>query len=398
TAGAIFAFDTAKNWDQFRAAAQSFQVPSQNLVYADVDGNIGYQAPGSIPIRAAGDGTMPVPGWTSRYGWTGMLPFDELPSAYNPPSGYIVTANNAAVGPDFPHLITADWDYGYRANQIQVRLTALIAKGKKLTAADFADIQADKYDAAAAHLVPILRTVGADRAPSSGAARGAKLLAGWNYHDDADSAAAAYFNIFWRNLLADAFGRKLPASAPPTGGDRWFQVVQTLAKQPDSSWWTDKKLGVGNRDQMFAHVADEAWAEATRLMGSDPAKWRWDSIHTLTLTNASLGKSGVGPIEALFNRGPYPVGGGSSVVDAVGWDASVGYTVDWLPSMRQVIDLSDFDKSTWVNLTGASGHAFNPHYTDQTPLWQTNKTRDWPFSAKAVSAATDETLTLRPPS
>ncbi|MEO7016128.1 MAG: penicillin acylase family protein [Leifsonia sp.] len=398
TAGAIFAFDTAKNWDQFRAAAQSFQVPSQNLVYADVDGNIGYQAPGAIPIRAAGDGTMPVPGWTSQYGWTGMLPFDELPSAYNPPSGYIVTANNAAVGPDFPQLITADWDYGYRANQIQVRLTGLIAKGKKLTAADFADIQADKYDAAAADLVPILRTVGADRAPSSGAARGAKLLAGWNYHDDADSAAAAYFNIFWRNLLADAFGRKLPASAPPTGGDRWFQVVQTLAKQPDSPWWTDKKLGVGNRDQMFAHVAAEAWAEATRLMGSDQAKWRWDSIHTLTLANASLGKSGVGPIEALFNRGPYPVGGGSSVVDAVGWDASVGYTVDWLPSMRQVIDLSDFDKSTWVNLTGASGHAFNPHYTDQTPLWQTNKTRDWPFSAKAVSAATDETLTLRPPS
>ncbi|MFF1878727.1 penicillin acylase family protein [Leifsonia sp. NPDC058230] len=396
TPAAIFAFDTAQNWEQFRAAAEMFQVPSQNLVYADVDGNIGYQAPGAMPIRASGDGTVPVPGWTSQYGWTGTVPFAELPSAYNPPSGYIVTANNAAVGPDFPRLITKDWEYGYRANQIQLRLQALLAKGTKLTAADFASIQADTYNANAADLTPILLDVGAQTGEDDGVSRGARLLAGWNYHDDADSAAAAYFNIFWRNLLADAFRRKLPASAPPTGGDRWFAVVETLAQQQDSPWWTDEKLDVDNRDEMFARAADEAWSEATRLMGSDPEKWRWDRIHTITLTNASFGVSGIEPIEALFNRGPYPVGGGSSVVDAVGWDAAVGYTVDWVPSMRQVIDLGDFDKSTWINLTGASGHAFSPHYDDQTPLWQTNKTRPWPFSAKAVAAAADQTLTLRP--
>jgi len=226
--------------------------------------------------------------------------------------------------------------------------------------------------------------------------RAAQLLDGWNYHDDPDSAAAAYFNIFWRNLLVDAFARKLPSDAAPTGGDRWFRVVQELAKQPDSPWWSDKKLDVEGRDAMFDRAADDAWAEATKLMGGDPATWRWDSIHTITLTNASFGKSGVGPIEALFNRGPYPVGGGSSVVDAVGWDASVGYQVDWVPSMRQVIDLSDWDKSTWINLTGASGHAFSDHYDDQTPLWQTNRTRPWPFSTKAISRAADQTLTLRP--
>ena len=371
-------------------------MPSQNLVYADVDGNIGYLAPGAMPIRASGDGTMPVPGWTSQYGWTGTIPFDELPSAYNPPSGYIVTANNAAVGPSFPRLITKDWEYGYRANQIELRLQDLISQGKKLTADDFSRIQADKYDANAANLTPILLDVGAQADTTSGARRGARLLAGWDYHDDANSAAAAYFNIFWRNLLADAFGRKLPASAPPTGGDRWFAVVESLAQQPDSPWWTDKKLDIDSRDAMFEHAADEAWTEATRLMGGDPEKWRWDKIHTITLTNASFGESGIAPIEALFNRGPYPVGGGSSVVDAVAWDASVGYTVDWVPSMRQVVDLSDFDKSTWINLTGASGHAFSPHYDDQTPLWQTNKTRPWPFTAKAVAAATDQTLTLRP--
>ncbi|MFJ8894163.1 penicillin acylase family protein [Leifsonia sp. NPDC102414] len=396
TAGAIFAFDTATDWASFRAAAASFQVPSQNLIYADVDGNIGYQAPGSVPIRASGDGTMPVPGWTSRYGWVGTIPYDELPSVYNPPSGVIVTANNAAVGPAFPQLITKDWEYGFRANQIQVRLTKLIADGRKLTAADYASIQADKYDANAATLVPIIRELGASADPSSGVYRAAQLLAGWNYQDDADSPAAAYFNVFWRTLLQEAFGRKLPASAPPVGGDRWFAVVQNLVKDQNSSWWVDSKLGTSDRDTMFEVVADKAWTEAGRLMGGDQTTWRWDRIHTIELTNASFGESGVAPIEWLFNRGPYPVGGSSSVVDAVGWDASVGYQVDWVPSMRQVIDLSDFDKSTWINLTGASGHAFSPHYTDQTPLWQHNQTRPWPFSRTAIAAAADQTLTLRP--
>ncbi|WP_248616285.1 penicillin acylase family protein, partial [Leifsonia aquatica] len=171
TAGAIFAFDTATDWTSFRAAAANFQVPSQNLVYADVDGHIGYQAPGAVPIRAAGDGTVPVPGWTSQYGWVGTVPYDQLPSVLDPPSGYIVTANNAAVGPDYPVMITRDWEYGYRANQIAVRLQALVASGKKVTAAQLAAIQGDTYDANAATLVPLLRAVGDAADPSSGAAR-----------------------------------------------------------------------------------------------------------------------------------------------------------------------------------------------------------------------------------
>ncbi len=396
TAAAIFALDAATGWNQFRAAAAMFDVPSQNLLYADVEGNIGYQAPGRIPIRASGDGTVPVPGWSSQYGWTGYIPFDQLPSAFNPPSGFIVTANNAAVGADYPQMITRDWDYGYRANEITNRLSALIASGKKVTAADYSALQADTYDANASQLAPILQSAGVAASLTGGAARGVALLKNWNFHDDADSASAAFFNIFWRNLLVDAFGRKLPASAPPIGGDRWFAVVGNLASEPDSSWWTDKKLGVTNRDEMFAYAADKAWDEAVNLMGGDPSSWRWDRIHTLELTNASLGKSGVAPIEWLFNRGPYPVAGSSSVVNAVGWDASVGYQVDWVPSMRQVIDLADFDRSTWVNLTGASGHAFNANYVDQTALWQHHQTRPWPFTLASIKAASTRTLTLKP--
>jgi penicillin amidase len=392
TAEAIFAIDKATDWTSFRAAAQLFDVPSQNLLYADVDGNIGYQAPGLVPVRKQGDGTAPMPGWSSAYGWSGYVPFDQLPSVFNPPKGFIATANNAAVGPDYPVMITKDWDAGYRANQITGRIQALISRGQKITAKTMSSIQADRYDANAATLVPLLTSLHL----SGDAGKAVALLKNWNYRDDGDSAAAAYFNVFWRNLLQDAFARKLPKSTPPVGGDRWFQVVASLTTQPDSSWWSDKTLGISGRDAMLTYAAKKAATEASKLMGSNPNGWRWDSIHTLSLTNASFGESGIGPIEWLFNRGPYPVGGSSSVVDAVGWDASVGYQIDWVPSMRQVIDLSDFDASTWINLTGESGHAFHPNYVDQTPLWQSDKTRPWAFSAAAVTKATTNTLTLAP--
>ena len=396
TANAIFAFDTARDWAGFRAAAASFQVPSQNLLYADVDGNIGYQAPGLIPVRAKGDGTMPVPGWTSAYGWVGTIPYDQLPSVLNPPSGYIVTANNAAVGPQYPAMITRDWDAGYRANQIELRLTKLLDAGKRVTAKDMSSIQADTYDANAATLAPLIVAIGTNADQSSGVAKGAALLRGWNHHDDGDSAAAAYFAVFWKDLLADAFGRKLPSSAPPTGGDRWFQVVQSLVDQPDSAWWADDHLGTLDRDDMIEYAANQAWKEAQSRLGGDPKSWRWDRLHTLELTNASFGSSGVAPIEWLFNRGPYPLGGGASVVDATGWDASVGYQVDRVPSMRMVVDLGDLDRSTWINLTGSSGHAFDSHYDDQARLWAVGETRPWPFTPKAVRAAAAQTLTLKP--
>ncbi|MHA7986126.1 penicillin acylase family protein [Rathayibacter sp. CAU 1779] len=392
TAESIFTLDKANDWQDFRDAARQFDVPAQNLLYADTKGNIGYQAPGVIPVRKQGDGTTITPGWSSAFGWSGYIPFDRLPSAYNPPSGYIVTANNAAVGPQFPANLTMDWDSGYRAERITADLTKLIKAGKKITSADMSRIDADTYDANAAALVPILKKVSLD----AGTKKAVELLTHWNYRDDEDSAAAAYFNIFWRNLLQDAFARKLPAGAAPVGGDRWFQVVDSIANDKDSSWWVDADLGVQDRDDMFAYAADQAYREAVQLMGPDMSTWKWGDIHTLEVTNQSFGTSGIAPIEWLFNRGPYKLGGGSSVVDAVGWDASAGYAVNWVPSMRQVVDLSDFDHSTWINLTGDSGHAFNPHYVDQTPLWQHNETRTWAFSPDAVAKATQDTLELTP--
>jgi penicillin amidase len=392
TASAIFALGAATDWASFRQAAQLFDVPSQNLIYADVEGNIGYQAPGLIPIRLAGDGTVPVPGWTSTYGWNGYIPFESLPQSLNPPSGFIVTANNPPVGPDYPYLITGDWDLGYRAAEITARLQSLIDAGTPVTTGMMSTIQADTYSPLAARLVPVLQSI-----KTTGKTKEAlALFDGWDFKLDADSAAAAYFNIVWRNLLVDMFDEKLPAGTGFTGGDRSFAVVISLLDAPDSPWWSSDRVGAAGRDSMLKRVLNQAAAEGEKLMGADASAWQWGRIHTLEVTNTSFGESGIAPLEWLFNRGPYEVAGGSSVVDAVGWDATVGYTVNWVPSMRQVISLAAWDDSTWLNLTGSSGHAFHPNYVDQTGLWQHQQTRPWTFSLGAVRKAATNTLVLRP--
>ncbi|GAA1060923.1 penicillin acylase family protein [Agromyces bracchium] len=389
TPQSIFAMNRASTWEEFRAAAERFEVPSQNLVYADVDGNIGYQAPGRIPVRASGDGTVPLPGWTSENGWTGTVPYDELPSVLNPDRGYIVTANNA-VEKDGP-MLTRDWDLGYRAEGIERRLGELIAEGEPITVEAMGEIQFDTRDANAEAFLPVIAELDLD----GDAARGARLLADWDASADADSAQAAYFAVFWRTLLDGMFGG-LPESTRPVGGDRWFSVLGTLLGQPDDAWWSDRASGATGRDAVLAAALGTAWAEASALMGDDPASWRWGELHTLTLTNQTFGESGIGPIEWLFNRGPYETGGGSAIVNANGWDATLGYEVNWVPSMRMVIDLQNFNDSTWVNLTGASGHAFHPHYDDQAELWQAGETREWPFSTRAVRRAATDTLVLQP--
>jgi penicillin amidase len=389
TPSSIFAMNRATDWASFQRAADLFDVPAQNLVYADVAGNIGYQAPGAIPIRKAGDGTLPMPGWTSATGWSGMVPFEQLPSVLNPARGYIVTANNAV--DDTGPALTRDWDLGYRADALERRILELTADGGLVTADDMTDLQLDTHDANAQAFLPVIAGLELD----GDAKRGADLLDGWDAETGPDSAQAAYFAVFWRTLLDRMFGG-LPDSTRPEGGDRWFAVVGSLLAEPDDPWWSDDEAGATGRDAVIAASLEAAWGEASDRLGDDPADWRWGLLHTLTLENASFGRSGIGPIEWLFNRGPFETGGGSAIVNAIGWDARVGYQADWVPSMRMVVDLDDLDASTWVNLTGASGHAFHPHYADQTPLWQHGESRAWPFTTEAVRDAAEDTLVLLP--
>ncbi|MFE6619482.1 penicillin acylase family protein [Streptomyces sp. NPDC057740] len=438
---AVFAIDKAANWTDFRGAAALFDVPSQNLIYADTKDNIGYTLPGKIPTRAKGyDGSVPAPGWDSRSRWTGYIDEDELPYEYNPSRGYIVTANQAVVDKaKYPYTLTTDWGYGARSQRINDLIQSKIDGGGKISTDDMRQMQLDNSSEIARLLVPELLKIDIsdkDVRDAADVREAQELLEGWDRTQDADSAAAAYFNAVWRNILKLAFGNKLPKElrvkgqcllvdpvsttgpvdatekvrecgerdtdqAQPDGGDRWFEVVRTLMEDKDSDWWTTPKSGNRkganhNRDDLFRRAMVDARWELTAKLGKDIDTWSWGRLHRLFLKNQTLGTEGPGVLQYILNRGPWKLSGGEATVNASGWNAAGGYGVVWVPSMRMVVNLSDLDKSKWINLTGASGHAYSAHYTDQTDKWADGELLDWSFSDKAVEDSTSDTLVLRP--
>lgn len=391
---AVFALDVAHDWSSFRQAAAEFAVPAQNMLYADRAGNIGYQMPGAIPIRSDGDdGRYPAAGWTGRDRWVGEIPFAALPTELNPPSGYIASSNNAVVGPGYPYVITTDWSDGYRSD----RIAELIKAAGKVDADTMRAIQDDTLNPMAAQLDPYLLAV----RPGDAALPAQALLRGWDGMQPVDSAAAAYFNAVWRHLLTLTFTDDISRTAAdpdPDGGGRWFQVVGNLLEHPNDPLWansTDPRH-LTDRDDVLRAAMDDAAAELHDRLGPDPASWQWGQLHTLTLTNATLGTGGPAPVQWALNQAPVEMPGGTDAVNATGWDARDGYEVDWGPSMRMVVDLADLDASGWVNQTGASGHAFSSHYSDQTATWAAGRTYPWPFSAGAVDAAATSRLDLEP--
>jgi penicillin amidase len=412
TADAIFALNKATDWESFRAAASLFEVPAQNLVYADTHGHIGYQAPGKIPTRPAGtgagqsDGTWPRLGWSSDWDWTGYIPFEELPSELDPAEGFIVTANQAVVGPSYGYRLTEDWDYGYRSQRIREVLAGKTSDGGKVSPQDMAALQNDTRNGFAPTLVPALlaaplqasETLTPEQRDFTLEAR--DLLRSWDYTQPPDSAAAAYYNAVWSELLDATFADALPDAVRPDGGSRWFEVVGALLQDRESPWWDDQRTPtvVENRDQVIVQALVAARLDLTARLGKDPSRWEWGKLHSLQLRNSVFGGDGVpAPVRELFNPGQVRLGGGTSIVDATGWDASEpGFEVDWVPSMRMVVDLSHLDASTWVDLTGISGHPWSPHYGDQLEAWASGEQLPWPFSREAVEAAAEDSLTLRP--
>jgi penicillin amidase len=395
TMDAVDQLNTAQNWDEFRSAASLFEVPAQNLIFASTTGDIGYQTPGKIPIRQGYDGKYPALGWDPAESWSGFIPFSALPNVKNPDDGFVVTANQASVYKDYPYFLTDDWSYGARSQRIVDEVVKLTLNGKRISADQIRTLQFDSRNENASFLVPRIK----DLDITGASAEALKLFDGWDYSQPANSAAAAYFNAFWRHLLVDTFDDELPTGYQPDGGDRWFEVIRNLWSAPNDPWWTDKKAAgsSGGRDAIVKRALDEATAELTSAQGGDPAKWTWGQMHTLTVRNQTLGTSGIGPIEAIFNRGPVETSGGESVVNATGWDASSGnYEVTWVPSMRMVLDLSRFDASTWVHLTGNSGHTYSANYVDQLDAWRDGTTFPFAFTKSGVAAAAVDTLTLKP--
>ncbi len=390
---AIWGFDKANDWFQFREAARDFHVPAQNLVYADKQGNIGYQMPGDIPIRKSGDGRYPVPGWTGQYDWTGYIPFDQLPYTYNPAEGYIATANNEVPPAGYPYFITADWDYGFRDN----RIVEMIKNApSKINLIYVQKMQGDMYDSNAALFVPLLLQL--DARSSLGQPTAIALLKNWNYETRPESAAAAVFEAFWRHLLQNTFRDDLPPDYQPDGGSRWNEVMRNLAKNPNDPFWDDKttKNKVETMDDILRRSLTDGVNEVQGHFGGNVSKWKWGILHGAYFRNQTLGNSGIGLIEQLFDRGPYQVGGSEAVVDATGWSVNNGYDTNFLPSMRMVVDLSDLDSSVTVHTTGESGHAYNKHYDDMAPLWSIVSYYPMLYDPKRVKAAAESHLILLP--
>jgi penicillin amidase len=398
TADAIFEFDRATDWREFRAAAEDFAVPSQNLVYADRAGNIGYQAPGRIPIRKSGrTGDYPGLGWLPADDWTGKyVPYAALPSVLNPSDGFVATANQAVTGPSYAYYLGDSWDPGYRSQ----RIADLLQRRPRLSVADMSRIQLDTRNGFAPTFVPYLLRV---LMPSPYLAGGQRLLQRWHYRQGPDSAAAAYYNAVWRNTLALTFHDELKESTWPDGSGRWCEVMRRLLAEPDNRWWDDVTTDgvIETRDDILVKAMAEARDELVRRQARRAVDWTWGHQHRLDLQNQTVGQSDVGLVRWLFNRGGYQVGGGGDVVDATKWNAAAPddrhtYDVTAAPSMRMVVSLADLDDSRWVNLTGASGHAFDENYVDQTHLWADGRSLAWPFARADVEDATEHTLTLVP--
>jgi penicillin amidase len=391
TMDVVLALDQAQNFAEFRGATALLSAPSQNFIYADTAGNIGYQLAGAVPLRRKGNGTKPSPGWDPGYGWQGTIPFAKLPYVFNPPSGFIVAANQQVIGAQYPYPLGSTYSYGWRSQEIIDRLR----DAPPLTMDSAEQIFYDDTIRFAADLVPILLKI---KVADPWVVEGQRTLVGWDYSASKDSAAAAYFNVVCHNIFKFTFRDELPQELWPEGGDRWYAVLTMLMKQTQNPWWDDvsTKDKIETRDDILLAAMINARKEITSLMARDTDQWQWGKLHKVRLQNATLGSSGIKPVEDLFNRGDYQVSGGPAVVNAMAYDDRTGYPVTDGPAMRMLIDLGDLDASRWVNQSGVSGHAFNRHYDDQTELWANQQL--WPFvsSRGAVEARTQTRQELLP--
>ena len=374
---AVQKMNRATNWEEFRDGLRDWDAPPQNVVYADVDGNIGYVMAGAIPIRAKGQALLPTPGWTGEYEWTGYIPFEELPHTFNPAQHFIATANNRVVDDSYPYYITHEWLNGYRAQRIRDLLTS---KGK-LSLSDMAAIQADQYSLPAVEIVPHILKLSATTPTEKEALEKLRV---WNYILAPDSAAAAIYSVFlfklerivFRAMFGDDevllhtyLGVGATILAPQNGyASRSKPLLIRLLNEHDDAWFADSLIGNGPKswDVALKSAFHAAIEELRDKLGDNVSRWKYGAIHKMTY-NHPLGM--VKPLNKIFNRGPYPVGGD---IDTVNMGASLvnqPETVITVPSYRQIVNLADLKASLSVHHPGQSGHPASKHYDDFIKLW-----------------------------
>jgi penicillin amidase len=410
TLDAIFKVNTATNFQEFRAALRTFGSPSQNFVYADVEGHIGYQLPGYIPRRSGNDrGDRPVSG-DGNHEWTGRVAYKDLPWQLDPPVGVIVSANNAAVDAEYPYFISDGWDRGDRAQRILDLLHSADASG--VTMDELRSIQRDTLVLRAERLIKALPAA----VPATG--DGKVLLSrikSWDHKCPVDSVGCAAYMAFELRLIGAIFEDELgPLTRDYVGADAaWAKTIDLLG-HPDDPWWDDTATdGVTETAPLVVTTAIDRTASELRTALGEPDSWTWGRLHKLTLREDIYGKSGIGPLEWYFNAGTREAPGAAGAIDNLYYKPEVAYpdpyepgfkpvgldgvfAVTNGPSYRLTIDMSDLESARIVQTTGQSGNPFDKHYSDLVDRWLRGDSVPLPFSRSAVENGVASRLTLEP--
>lgn len=395
----ILELDRASNWEEFRDALKDWDTPGQNVFYADKEGNIGYQAVGKIPLRPNGNGRLPVPGWTSENEWEGYIPFEELPSAYNPEQGYLLSANNRAEPEGYPYYISDSYTPGYRAQQIE----DLLNEYAPLTVADMDLIQEDTYSPQAALLMPYLDVVEA-KTPLQEEALA--TLRNWDLHTDIEGAGPSIYEAWHLRLLTNTVSDELDEIDPGLGA--WYisgyyirhatQHVPMLVKmmsEPNHTWFDNVTTpAVETRDDIVQQSFEEAVDWLVRLQGDNIDNWAWGRVHSVTFPHQPFSQIPI--LKDIFNSDTYPMRGGNFSVYTNSYDWNNPFNVWIVSSARHITDLSDFSNSVMLGSTGQNMNLLSPHREDVVKLWQEGSPFPMSYSEADVAAVEESTLILQP--
>lgn len=377
TGEGFYGINRARNWREFTQALSRYTGPMQNMVYADLQGNIGYYAAGPVPMRKAGNGSMPYDGSTDAGDWTGFIPFEQLPSLYNPPAGFILTANQRIVGTDYPYFLSRQWPPPYRAR----RIFQLLEQKSKLTAEDFRRIQGDTYSFAGVNFATeFLKTIKSSETPVEGKLlETVRELEKWNGHADADSKAAllvgAMRTVFQTRILNAALGQDLAKLY--TWANAATFIDHVLTEKP--ALWLPKEFK--DYTELFRACEADMRSGLVARLGADESKWTWGQLAPVRFPHPLLAL----PAGEQFLIPPVPQNGGGGTVNA-------GRGV----SMRMIADLSNWDKTQMGLPLGSSGDPASPHWKDQLDDWRNVTPALFPFSDRAVKAASRSEIVLTP--
>ncbi len=376
----------ARNWEEFREACSFSQMPSENMVWVDRSGTIGWQASGIQPIRRNWSGVLPVPG-DGRYEWSGYLPIKSLPSESNPARGYIATANNYLLPEDYPYkdlLHVTNWTDAFRAT----RIAEVLGSGRLFTVPEMTRLQNDDLSVVARALTPLLRRVTLSN-PASAKAR--DLLTTWDFVLDKDSVAAGVYAMWQRRILANTSDVVLPAALRTAG------LTQVSTKRMiDWLHAPDGRFGanpIAGRDALVARSMDEAVAELTKRFGGDMQKWQYgQERYHHALLGHPLSEAVNAATRAKLEVGPLPRGGDNLTVSATGGgdnQAAGG-------SLKIIADTDDWDNSVGINTPGQSGDPDSPHYRDLFELWAQGSYFPVAYSRAKVESVTKGVTRLAP--